>query len=208
MPRGSDARIHAGTPGYKIGLVKKSWKHYEALSSQDERTDYIDELSWMVDEMMEKNDKDVYKKNKYVEKSASESDGEQSDKEEMLEELKELQEGNGQSSDKAVCGKLGDLSIYTKMQATTSTPEKSCDEVAVKRKRELQPLASFRPFIFGKPNGEQRLDFGGQPQKSPEMMLSPFIFGVPNDEQPMQWKTVQRASKQSEKAQVTFAEPN
>ena len=179
MPRGSDARLHAGTPGYQIGLVKKSWKHYKALSSQEERTDYIDELSWMVDEMMEKNDKDVDKKNKYVEKSASESDGEQSDKEEMLEELEELQERNGQSSDKAVCGNLGDLSIYTKIEAPPPTPEKSCDEVAVKRKRELQPLASFRPFIFG----------------------------VPNNEQPMQWKTVERAGKQSKKAQVTFAEP-
>ena len=66
------------------------------------------------------------------------------------------------------------------IQATTPTPEKSRDEVAVKRKRELQPLASFRPFIFG----------------------------VPNNEQPMQWKTVERAGKQSKKAQVTFAEPN
>lgn len=144
MPRDFDARLHAGTPGYQIGLVKKSWKHYKALSSQQERTDYIDELSWMVDEMMEKNDKHVDRKNKYVDESASESDGEQSDKEEMLEELQELKEEIGQSSDKVVCGKLHELSMDTKIKATTQTPE-----VAMKRTRELEPLASFRPFIPG-----------------------------------------------------------
>ena len=172
MPRGFDERPDAGTPRYQEVLIKKCWKHYKALSSQEEKTEYIDELSWMVDAMMEMNDKDVEKKNKYVDQSASESDGEQSDKEEMLEELQELKEHIGQSSDKVVCSKLHELSVDTKMKAITPNP----DVVVMKRKRELEPLASFRPIIF-------------PPSES---------------QNPMQWNTVQRASKKTKNLHVNF----
>ena len=172
MPRGSDVRPEAGTPRYQDVLIKKCWKHYKALSSQQEKTELIDELSWMVDTMMEMNDKDVEKRNKYVDQSASESDGEQSDKEEMLEELQELKEEIGQSSDKVVCGKLHELSVDSKIKVITPNP----DVVAMKHSRELEPLASFRPFIC-------------PPFESQDMM---------------QWNTVQRASKKTKNLHVTF----
>ena len=172
MPRGVDERPDAGTPRYQDVLIKKCWKHYKSLSSQQNKTEFIDELSWMVDTMMEMNDKDVDKKNKYVDESASESDGEQSDKEEMLEELQELKEEIGQSSDKVVCGKLHELSVDSKMKAITPNPK----EVAMKRMRELEPLASFRPFIF--PSSESQ--------------------------NTMQWNTVQRANKKTKNLHVTF----
>ena len=47
MPRGVDERPDAGTPRYQDVLIKKCWKHYKALSSQQEKTELIDELSWM-----------------------------------------------------------------------------------------------------------------------------------------------------------------